>query len=277
MNRNVDWLSNEYTIDTPESVTFGYETAGIGSRFVAALVDSVAVVLALIVLNVILLVLLWLSGDLWESSGLLGDTEISWAGGLILAIYALVNFFVFWGYYILFEYLWNGQTPGKRLAGIRVVRTDGSPAGFTESAIRNLVRVVDFLPSGYGLGLVVMFFGRQDRRLGDYAAGTLVVKARRDVDVKSLTPVAGPVTARVEEGQSAGLLMAFPTIRRLTAGDYELIQDTLRRDQEDRIEDALLPRLASAIAAKLDVTPPDADDAGRFLWDVMMAYRSLGR
>src|SRR5690606_14075457 len=123
-----------------------------------------------------------------EASVAVEEEPLSWVGGLLIALYALLNFLIFWGYYVLFEYLWNGQTPGKRLVKIRVARTDGNPAGFVEVVIRNLVRVVDFLPTGYGLGLLVMFFSPQARRLGDFAAGTLVVKERSDVDLRALSP-----------------------------------------------------------------------------------------
>ena len=108
--------------------------------------------------------------------GGLESTDISWLGGLALALYALLNFAVFWGYYMLFELLWSGQTPGKRVAKTRVLRTDGNPARTSEVAVRNLVRIVDFLPALYAIGFIVMFFNRQSRRLGDYAAGTLVIR-----------------------------------------------------------------------------------------------------
>ncbi|MEK7327557.1 MAG: RDD family protein, partial [Chloroflexota bacterium] len=96
----------------------------------------------------------------------------------LVAIFGLISFAFFWGYYILFEMLWNGQSPGKRWVGLRVIRTDGTPITLTESIIRNLVRLVDFLPAYYGVGVVTMFINEQSRRLGDLAAGTLVVHDR---------------------------------------------------------------------------------------------------
>jgi len=104
----------------------------------------------------------------------------------IIGLFGLVSFVFLWGYYIFFEMIWNGQTPGKRLARLRVIRGDGGPIGLTESVIRNLIRLVDFLPLIYGLGVVVMFVDGKARRLGDLAAGTMVVIEQRSV-LKAVT------------------------------------------------------------------------------------------
>ncbi|HXF63974.1 MAG TPA: RDD family protein, partial [Caldilineaceae bacterium] len=108
-------LREEYTIDTPENVTFGYEVAGIGARFIAALIDTLLLGVGLLLLNILLVVLLNLVGS---NAVVRFDLEAqgpSWIEGLVIALYALLNFAVFWGYYILFELFWNGQTPGKRV------------------------------------------------------------------------------------------------------------------------------------------------------------------
>src|SRR4029079_4673215 len=109
------------------------------------------------------------------------------AGSLLAALGSLLAFAILWGYYIAFELLWNGQSPGKRAIGLRVVREGGRPITFVGSAVRNLIRIVDFLPALYGIGVVVMFVDRRSRRLGDLAGGTLVVKERRGVTLESLT------------------------------------------------------------------------------------------
>jgi len=107
-----------------------------------------------------------------------------------VAVYVLVTFAIFWGYYIVFEMAWNGQTPGKRWIGLRVIKVNGYPISLVDSTIRNLVRVVDFLPAYYGLGVIAMFANAQARRLGDFAAGTVVVKERKEVTLESLRPPA---------------------------------------------------------------------------------------
>jgi hypothetical protein len=79
-------------------------------------------------------------------------------------------------YFMLFEIFWNGQTPGKRWLGLRVIRENGYPIRAVDAVVRNLVRIVDALPSGYAIGLLVMLFNARSKRLGDFAAGTIVVR-----------------------------------------------------------------------------------------------------
>ena len=143
-------------IDTPENVVFGYEVVGIGSRFLAALVDTTIIALLLVAANVILFFFLTRS---------IPGFDI--ANSFIIGLLSLIGFAFFWGYYIFFEMRWNGSSPGKRQVGIRVIRADGTPITLAESVIRNLVRLVDFLPAAYGLGLVTMFIDGKARRLGD--------------------------------------------------------------------------------------------------------------
>jgi uncharacterized RDD family membrane protein YckC len=120
------------------------------------------------------------------------DTAIRWGvltvAGLLLAVlgkpgaglYLLVYFVVFWGYPILCEVLFDGQTPGKRALELRVIADDGAPVGWLASIVRNLLRTVDFLPLGYGVGLVASFADPWGRRLGDMVAKTMVIHAPRD-------------------------------------------------------------------------------------------------
>jgi uncharacterized RDD family membrane protein YckC len=271
MAESNDFLTAHYNIDTPENVTFGYELAGIGSRFIGALLDTAIIAVALLLLNLVLLVLLYSAGDLANlGSGGLSENGFSTVGGLILAVYALLNFVIFWGYYVLFEWRWNGQTPGKRVAKIRVVRTDGNPPGILEIVLRNVVRIVDFLPSGYALGLVVMFFNKQARRLGDYVAGTLVVKERRDVTLHSLEDQASR-PAPTEMADNA--VVPYPDARRLSLSDYNLICDALARYAQHKLDAAIVQRLATAIAAKMAAPAPTADTYYQFLTDVVKSYR----
>ena len=255
-------------------MTFGYEVAGIGSRFIAALVDTTLLVVALVVLNLLLVVGLSLAGASGQlgGRGLAGNTA-GWVGGLVLAVYALLNFGLIWGYYIVFELVWNGQTPGKRLAGIRVIRSDGNAAGAIEVIVRNLVRVVDFLPLGYGIGLITMFFNRRARRLGDFAAGTLVVKERKDVTLASLRPAATPSAAPPAAVGDNGLLGDMPTWRVLSAADYDLVQETLDRWRRRAVDEAVLVRLAGVIAARLGCPAPRWGQAHQFLEEVASRYR----
>lgn len=275
-----NWLQEEYTIDTPENVSFGYEVAGIGSRFLSGLIDSVILVLALVFLNIVLAALMeWANADQVAATLIGEEADVTWVAGLILALYTLLNFVLVWGYFVLFELTWNGQTPGKRWAKLRVVRVNGNPAGFLDVVIRNLVRIVDFLPAGYGLGLTVMFFNQQARRLGDFAAGTLVIKERAGLSLDNLGDNrrrALFVTPTPE--QQAAWQQRFPALRHLSASDYDLIRDALARHDQGQITPDVLHRLAAAIAGKLDGVAPEYNwQASRaFLVDVAEAYRHRG-
>jgi uncharacterized RDD family membrane protein YckC len=205
-------LDELLSIDTPENVVFGYEIAGIGSRFMAALVDTIVIVILEIAVNLILI--------------LIAPREPGW----VVAVLGLISFGILWGYYIFFELSWSGQSLGKRWVGLRVIRVDGTPIGLTESLIRNLVRLIDFLPVSYGVGVVSMFITSQSRRLGDLAAGTLVVWEQERVTLDSLareTKTAARETAQVDVES----LPVLP-VDKLTEADIQLAEKFLARRYE---------------------------------------------
>lgn len=153
---------DQVTIATPEGVELELALAGLGSRSVAGSVDFV---LKLILIGT-LAVLLFVAGG----------------GGAAAAVFAAAGFAVYFGYDVVFEVLGGGRTPGKRLGGLRVVAEGGGPVGFRRSAIRNLVRIIDGPVTGYVLGSAFILFSRRNQRLGDHAAGTLVVRERHAAD-----------------------------------------------------------------------------------------------
>ena len=157
------------TISTPEVVDLNLTLAGVGSRFVSAIVDTAIQGALVIALNIVLV-----RTD--------GFGAIEEGGGLAAAVYAIANFLVIWGYDVLWEVLGGGRTPGKRLNGLRVVRAEGQPVTFVSSSIRNVLRFVDLLPGAYLVGIVSILVTRKNQRLGDIAAGTLVVRERRAAD-----------------------------------------------------------------------------------------------
>lgn len=267
-------VADEYTIATPENVTFEFQVAGIGSRFIGALIDTLAIGLLLLMLNFLLVLALNTLPDSGAASSDFAD-DPGWLAGFLIAIYALINFSLVWGYYLVFELGWHGQTPGKRLAGTRVVKLDGSGPGFLEVAIRNLVRIVDFLPVAYALGFVTMFFNRNTRRLGDFAAGTLVIRQPEIVQIESLLQAAPSLPLMNALAPVVGATNGLPNIRRLSGDDYQLICVLLDRQQRGRADPALTQRLAQAIAAKLEAPLPGTTerDARSFLFTVVEAYR----
>jgi uncharacterized RDD family membrane protein YckC len=270
--------ADEYTIATPENVTFDYQVAGIGSRLIGALIDTLAIVLLLFLLNILLAVALNAVSDSTAAPEL-GD-DPGWVAGLVIAIYTLINFGLFWGYYFVFELGWQGQTPGKRLAGTRVVKLDGGGPGFLDVAIRNLVRLVDFMPFAYALGFVVMFFNRNARRLGDFAAGTLVVRQPEAVRLETIARSAPrPAPGVLLTVPAAGTTPIIPTIRRLSGDEYQLVCVLLDRGLRGQANPSLMLRLARALSVKLE-TPlpgPTEHDARRFLATVAEAYRQAAQ
>lgn len=151
-------------VATPEGVTLEFHLAGIGSRMVAGLLDALVMVGVVIGLSLFSLAVDVAAGEVWAQ-----------------VFIGLGIFLLLFGYDILFETLGSGRTPGKRWTGLRVVRVGGGPVTFMSSSVRNLLRVVDFLPFAYLLGMVCVWVTSKNQRLGDMAAGTLVVRERTAV------------------------------------------------------------------------------------------------
>jgi uncharacterized RDD family membrane protein YckC len=155
-------------IETPEQTSIEFPLAGIGSRFLAVLIDSLIQIAVLIVLGLIFV-------GLGFSLGRTGLGGSSTAAVWITAILIFLYFLLMYGYFMLFESIWNGQTPGKRLTHIRVIKDSGQPITAIDAVGRNLLRLVDQLPFAYGIGVLCAWISPQSKRLGDYVAGTVVV------------------------------------------------------------------------------------------------------
>jgi uncharacterized RDD family membrane protein YckC len=257
-------MNDEFRIETPESVSFGYDVAGIGSRFMAAMVDSLLIVIMQVLVLLVTLAVLSASPD---------DLFSGELGVWIAAALGLLAFALFWGYYLFFEMVWNGQSPGKRWVGLRVIKDTGAPISLVDSAIRNLVRLIDFLPAYYGVGVIVMFFNDQARRLGDYAAGTLVVRERKDVSLDSLAVV--PQSQQRPEAPEASL----PGLENLTAEDYDLIVRFLKRRHGLANRRQLAVKLAAGIQARMGLPPQQLSPkaAEEFLDRMASAHRQRSR
>jgi uncharacterized RDD family membrane protein YckC len=230
-------------IDTPENVTFDYDVAGIGSRFLAALADTaIILVLQLVVLGTVILLFS------------LANAAIPFmdAGPWLLAAFGMISFLLIWGYYIGFELFWNGQTPGKRWIGLRVIRLDGTPITASESIIRNLVRLIDLLPFAYGVGVVTMFINPNSRRVGDLAAGTVVVYDRRTTDLKGNS---APLDTGTLQGE---IPPGFP-VEKMTHHDLEVVEEFMMRRTELSNRHALARHLLASIAARLGIPVESVD------------------
>jgi uncharacterized RDD family membrane protein YckC len=239
---------DSYRLPTPEQVDLRLDVAGLGSRFVAALVD------------VFIQSVLWLALALFLVGGGAAASRVpgvddSWLPIIGAVLFTLASFLIVWAYYVFFETIWNGQTPGKRLLGLRVLKVDGQPIGFFEALIRNIVRLADFLPGLYVVGSAVMLLNSRSRRLGDYAAGTLVVKERRDLHIENLEIKTAP---RDESSPEAVIDWSA-----LQPSDYVLVREFLmRRDSLERGKRAeLAGRIATGLAARMGQSAPaDAED-----------------
>ena len=214
-------------VETPEQVVVSYTLAGIGTRGGAALIDA--------------LVILVLTGTLWYAVARLpllipGEAPGGFRGWQN-AVLIIGQFLILWGYFVAFEALWDGQTPGKRLLGLRVVRNGGGGVDLGASAARNLLRFVDFLPFGYFVGMISVVANERNQRLGDLVAGTIVVRERllRDQRPRAVA------TAPLDDGP--------PLVAALSDEQFALLdrfvsrEVTLDNDSRARIAGALVARL----------------------------------
>jgi len=199
-------LDNDVEVETPERIRFRHTVAGPVRRGLAYLVDLIV----RLALAFLLLVVLGAAGAV-HAGGVFAASN----GVLLVALFALE-----WGYYVLFDLVWNGSSPGRKALGVRVVKEGGVRLGAVDSVLRNLLRAADFLPAGYVVGLTVMAGDRCFRRLGDRVAGTMVVLERR-VRVGDAIVLAPPPTAAE--------LDALPAHPALAPGELEAIELFLRR------------------------------------------------
>jgi uncharacterized membrane protein SpoIIM required for sporulation/uncharacterized RDD family membrane protein YckC len=225
----------EQTVDveTPELVVLTYSIAGVGSRVLAGLTDLLICAGALVAVTVTIQML---RGGLSFAS----DRGASWGAAVLF----LAQFVILWGYYVLFEGLMDGQTPGKRLHRLRVVRDGGYSVTFGVSAVRNLVRLIDMQPGVFYLvGMTSLFSTRRGRRLGDLAAGTIVV--REDVQ-----RVAEPTRSKPAAEQGAPALQTA-----LTEDEYVLLARFVER--WSTLEPLRRAALAAQLAERFGKVLPD--------------------
>lgn len=278
----IEYTNGQLTIDTPEQVAIRFPIAGMGSRFLAILIDTLLQIAAYVAL--VLVFILALSAAPKAASGELSRASEKWlVAGLIL-----VHFVMYWGYFTLFEAFWNGQTPGKKLFKIRVIQDSGRQITLFEAMIRNLIRVVDMLPSFYLVGVIAMACNRRHKRLGDLAAGTLVVHERASEE--PIWGGTGPRTITAAAFQPAQaepdfLLqhndpVALPAdaIARLTAADLNVIDRFFSRalDMELTTRAQIAARMAGQLTAKMGVEVPKDINPERVLEAIAHQLRVQG-
>jgi len=248
--------------------------AGIGSRFVAIVVDYVIWAVAFAALFIVGAIIL-------PALHVFRDVSANWA----LGIFFLIVFLLQWGYFALFEAFGNGRTPGKRVMKIHVIHRTGRAISFVESLARNLVRFVDYLPSFYVVGVVTMFLNKQNQRLGDMVAGTLVVRDREiesphwgEMGSRTFTADVVPIADPMPPPHLSVVLPASNLAKLLTS-DLEVLERFFSRrlDLDLTTRAALAERLAASIRSKSGLEIPPGISVETFLEAVAHQMREVAR
>ncbi len=243
------------TIETPEQVGLELPVAGPGSRFLAVAVDT--------------LLQFALYAGVAIAIAIGARFSVSLPVSLRQAppaVAILIVFCIYWGYFALFEILWSGRTPGKRVAGIRVIKESGRPITVFEALARNILRAVDFLPAMYGVGIVVMLLNRHSRRLGDFVAGTVVVYEAMPRAVASWGDV------------PTDTLPAAP-MTRISAAELRVIETYLQRrlELDEFVRDTMAEQIAARVTETTGVRPESGQSADDFLKAVARRVRDVAR
>jgi uncharacterized RDD family membrane protein YckC len=230
---------SDLVVATPERVSFDYQVAGLGTRALAQVLD-------MLIVSGILVAVYFVA------------VAVSLAAvvpGQLIAI--LGSFVVIFGYFWVSESLWSGQTVGKKAFRLRAVGDRGEPLTFAQAGIRNIVRIVDFLPYGYGVGLIALFVNGRGKRLGDLAAGTIVVKDSDSVGLWQLPGARAPIAppgapppppAAFAPASPAELMLRRldPELRRFVTS-YARRRPELSLDVRIQLASQLQPSLRSAV------------------------------
>ncbi|MCC5637402.1 RDD family protein [Nostoc sp. CHAB 5844] len=254
-------IFNRIKFRTPESVELEFTLAGIGSRAWALLIDYLVLAVILVVCIYTWITISGQVAEVWKDQDNFGSQVGLW----LIAITFLLLFGIYAGYFVFFETLWQGQTPGKRFTKIRVVRDDGRPVGLAQATLRSLLRPLDEF---FFLGAFLIIFSRREKRLGDWAAGTIVIESQTATASATFTISEQARLLYAELPNTADLSQLLPD-------DFAIIREYLQRRSamaaKSRI--ALASKLTQQVAAivnldKLPEVPPDV-----FLEAVYLAYQ----
>jgi uncharacterized RDD family membrane protein YckC len=271
-------------IDTPEQVELAYSVAGVGSRFVAVLLDSL-ILFAFFFAEILALVMIGAASKMAPAAG--GWTQT--AGKWFIAFIVFINFAVAWGYFALFEAYWHGQTPGKRVMKVRAIKDSGRQITLFEALARNLLRVVDYLPGMYLVGLITMLCNKRNQRLGDLVAGTIVVHERLDEPSllyqtsTTMAPVGFSERPFGQEtvlpwGQPVQAMFPADAVAKLSAQDLVVIEAFFSRmlDLPMQTRASVAYQMVRQMTAKMGVAVPEGNPE-RALESMAYQMRSGGR
>ncbi len=270
-------MSREILVVTPENIEIEYELAGVGTRFLANLLDTFFQLAIYLALWIVVLITAWAIA--------LGTGAVSQTLGIFfaqaeLAFALIAGFVIWWGYFIWFETAWNGQTPGKRQVGLRVIRDGGYPINAYAAILRNLIRLMDGMPvaalvlisvgtagkdpvySTFG-GLVLLIpvacllLSERYQRLGDFVAGTLVVKQRAP-RVPTLEALAPPARVLPEHLAAYALADIGRHVFEMTVPEYRAVRHCIDRRWQlpPAVQQPVAMRLAVPLMKRLGIVPP---------------------
>jgi uncharacterized RDD family membrane protein YckC len=261
-------------IETPERVPLHFALASIGNRFLACAFDHTLQVVA-IALVVVFFVWLGNAASYYE--------DLKNAPKWVVALMLVAVFLVWSSYFVLFEWAWRGQTPGKRWLKLRVIREDGRPVTFWEAAARNLLRIFDMQPwlgvPFYSIGLVSVFASRRDQRIGDMVAGTVVVR-EREAQAPSFEEVFSAPTSDTALRRSFKPVPFTAPLTTLTEPEIEVVEAFLRRrwDLLEAPRQWMAWRIATPILYKIrPAFDPDTFTYEGFLEELLHRYRAQHR
>lgn len=251
-------LPDKLTIETPEQTLLDFPLAGIGSRFLALALDTLLQVAAGWVLAMAVFALAVPFGAFFSAAGV-------WAVAIVLLFVFAIEF----GYFAIFEALWNGQTPGKRWTHLRVIKDSGRPISAYDAILRNLLRIIDALPTLYATGLITMIISRENKRIGDYAAGTVVVHEKPLQDVASIWQV--PATPSQITPLGSGIL--------INSEELQLIETFLERrgSLSQDVRWSMARQIADRMGNRIAVPPEARQDSEKFLEQLAEQRRASAR
>jgi uncharacterized RDD family membrane protein YckC len=261
-------------IETPERVPLHFALASIGNRFLACAFDHALQLVAIGLVSIFFV---------WAANAAHYFEELKSAPKWVLAVMLLVLLLMWAGYFVVFEWAWRGQTPGKRWLKLRVIREDGRPVTFWEAAARNLLRIFDMMPwvvvPFYSVGLISVFASRRDQRIGDMVAGTVVVR-EREAQAPSFEEVFSAPTSDAALRRSFKPVMFTASLAPLTEREIEVVEAFLRRrwDLLEAPRQWMAWRIATPLLYKIrPAFDPEAFTYEGFLEELLHRYRATHR
>jgi uncharacterized RDD family membrane protein YckC len=252
-------FDDKLTIETPEQTDLEFPIAGIGSRFLAVAFDFLLQAGALTALG-------FLAAFVSSTSIMANPSASTWFAAILI----IVIFVLMYGYFAVFEAMWNGQTPGKRLVRIRVIKDSGRPITPSEAVGRNLMRIVDWMPFPlYGVGIICAVLNQRNKRLGDLIAGTLVVHEKKLADIRPLWQA---------PAESTGPAILYGASR-LSPEEADLIETYLNRREalDPEIRYRMADQIFKRIRPKLIFPEGDYPSVERILEALAAERRSSAR